>query len=421
MNAPTPIPSPDFRPLTPEERERSARVSAVKGHAARAAIGARQAHQLWPDAGDTPALPVLTPLAEPEPAADPVDGAKLLDTITAVVERHLALPALSAATLALWALHAWAPQAHTISPRLAIVSPEAHAGKTTALRVLAQLTPRPLLTVHARAAPLLRTIDFTRPTLLLDDAERWLLANRVLRAAIAGGHARDARMLKESLTPFELPAHSCFSPCTIAATGRLPPDLAKRSIEIQLMPMLPNERRIRIDKPASQIEDIRAQCVRWSRDHFNALANAEPELPRTMSYASRDLWRPLLAIAGIARGDWLERAYKAALALSANADARSLNAELLHDIREALGENDRIATKDLLAQLTRDPERPWHRMARGRPLDAYELGRRLAAFYIHSRQIRFADGAARGYFARDFEDSFARYLGPRVYTPYEGM
>jgi hypothetical protein len=33
----------------------------------------------------------------------------------------------------------------------------------------------------------------------------------------------------------------------------------------------------------------------------------------------------------------------------------------------------------------------------------------------------FADAIDRGYLAGDFADAFARYLGPRVYTPYEDM
>jgi len=50
-----------------------------------------------------------------------------------------------------------------------------------------------------------------------------------------------------------------------------------------------------------------------------------------------------------------------------------------------------------------------------------ELAQRLAPFHIRPRIMRFADGVARGYLKASFEDTFARYLDPRVYTPYEGM
>lgn len=429
MSQPTkpdePPAAPIFRSLTPKQRERNARVNAVMAYAARAAIAARQAHQLWPDAADThnPAMPIPTPLAEPRPARAPVDGATLLDDMTAHIERHLALPALSAATLVLWALHTWSAPAHTVSPRLAFVSPEPHAGKTTALRLLAQLTPRPLIAAHARAAPLLVMIDFMRPTLLLDDAERWPFANRVLRAVIAAGHARDARMIRESNTPFELPAHSCYCPCAIALTGRVSDDLARRSIQISLTPMLPGEQRARLKPavPSTECEEMRAKCVRWSRDHFAALAGADPDMPSDLSPGARDLWRPLFAIADVAGGDWPDQARNAALTLSAGTEARSLSAELLHDIREAFADCDRLSTEALLNLLTRNAERPWQRMARGRPLNAHELARRLAAFHIRPRTMRFADGIVRGYFVSDFADAFARYLGPRVHTALEIM
>ena len=420
---PSPVPfTPTFRPLTPEERERNARQSALRAHAARAAIAARQAHQLWPDTGDKrdPAMPVLTPLAEPQPASEPVDGHTLLTDIAKLIDRYLYLPEHGSTLMALWALHAWVPGAGLLSPRLALISPEPQAGKTTALRVLAALTPRPLLTVHARTAPLIRTIDFLKPTLLFDDAERSVWPNRVLRSVLVAGHARDAKILRESRSPFELPALSCFAPCAFSVTGRIPSDIARRAIILNLRPALGSEQRPPFHPDNAEAQTLVRDAVRWARDNGDALGANQPDvghLPRSQ----REVWRPLLAFAHAAGGDWIARAETAALAIATQSDARSLNIELLEDIRSAFDDAERLSTDDLLTRLKQDVERPWARMANGRPLNAYDLSKRLVQFNIRPRTMRFADGIVRGYLASNFADAFARYLGPRVYTAWEDL
>ena len=393
--------------------------------AARAVIAERQARQLWPEraprADDDPPLPIRTPLAEPEPWPEPVDAAALLTDIAALLDRHLYLPEHGATLLALWALHTWAPAAGAISPRLALTSPAAQSGKTTTLRLLAALTPRPLLAVHARAMALICTIDFLRPTLLFDDAERWVWPNRLLRTALAAGHTPDAKILRESNNKFELPAISCFAPCAFTTTGRIPADVARRAIPLPLRPAMATEQRPHFNPDASACEKLIAQAVRWSRDTADALCEAQPDaghLPRSQ----RDLWRPLLAIANIAGDEWTSRADSAARALAAHGDTRSLNIDLLEDIRAAFGrEFDRLSSNDLIKMLTANLERPWKHMASGRPLSPRDLARMLGDFGIRPRNVRFADGIDRGYLARDFGDTFARYLGPRVYTAYEDM
>ncbi|MBI1211276.1 MAG: DUF3631 domain-containing protein [Alphaproteobacteria bacterium] len=418
-------PASGFRPLTPEERRRQARRSAAMAEAARASIAERQARQLWPERNsrgpDDPPPVVRTPLAEPDAWPDPVDGAALLANIASLIDSYLYLPEHGATLMALWSLHAWVPAAGALSPRLALTSPEAQSGKSTALRLLSALTPRPLLAVHARAMPLMRVIDFLSPTLLFDDAERWVWPNRVLRSALAAGHVPDAKVLRDSRNPFELPALSCFAPCAFTTTGRIPSDVARCSIPLGLRPAVGGEQRPRFDRDASDAEALAAQAVRWSRNHADELCTAQPDIDR-LPRNRCELWRPLLAVAEAAGGDWRERAEAAAASLPAHGDARSLNLDLLDDIRAAFGRAfDRLSTNDLITVLTQNLERPWKRMPGGRALSPRELARMLAPFGIRPRNVRFADGIERGYLARDFADAFARYLGARVYTPCEDM
>jgi hypothetical protein len=246
--------------------------------------------------------------------------------------------------------------------------------------------------------------------------------NRVLRSVVVAGHARDAKILRESKNPFELPALSCFAPCAFTVTGRVPADIARRTIALTLRPALGMEQRPAFDPECTEADALASQAVRWSRDSAEALAHAQADvthLPRSQ----RELWRPLLGLAHAAGGEWVERARAAALALATQSDTRSLNIDLLEDIRTAFIESevDRLSTDDLLTLLKRNAEHPWARMANGRPLNAIDLAGRLAPFGIRPRNIRFADGIARGYVTSDFGDVFARYLGPRIHTMCEGL
>jgi hypothetical protein len=78
---------------------------------------------------------------DPEPWPEPVDGAQLLDAMTAIHRRHLALPLYAAEAVALWELFAHTHDAHQHSPRLAFISPVPECGKTTALDMLSEVDP----------------------------------------------------------------------------------------------------------------------------------------------------------------------------------------------------------------------------------------------------------------------------------------
>jgi hypothetical protein len=106
-----------------------------------------------------------------DPWHDPVDGAELLDDITRTILRYLALPETTAQTVAVWAVHTHCYDAFTISPRLAITSPEKGCGKTTLLDVLSCMVARPLPACNAKVAAIFRVVEMTKPTLLMDEAD----------------------------------------------------------------------------------------------------------------------------------------------------------------------------------------------------------------------------------------------------------
>jgi putative DNA primase/helicase len=108
-----------------------------------------------------------------DPWHDSVDGAELLDDITRTILPYLALPETTAQTVAVWAVHTHCYDAFTISPRLAITSPEKGCGKTTLLDVLSCMVARPLPVCNAKVAAIFRVVEMTKPTLLMDEADTY--------------------------------------------------------------------------------------------------------------------------------------------------------------------------------------------------------------------------------------------------------
>src|SRR5690606_6438562 len=130
-----------------------------------------------------------------------------------------------------------------------------------------------------------------------------------------------------------------------------------------------------------------------------------------------DNWRPLIAIADAAGGDWPERARRAARILSGAADPADdpPAIQLLGDLRalfEARGV-DRLASAEIVESLAKMEDRPWPEWKAGRPITVRQLARLLAPFGVRPKQMRDDGGSGpkvRGYLLDDLQDAFSRYL-----------
>src|SRR5450759_2306063 len=112
-----------------------------------------------------------------EPWSELVDGANLLNSLTAAIRQYVVLDDGAAEAVALWVLHTHALEAFLISPRLAITSVVMRCGKTTLVDVLSRLVRSPLTTVNATAAAIFRLVHAYQPTLLIDEADTFLTKN----------------------------------------------------------------------------------------------------------------------------------------------------------------------------------------------------------------------------------------------------
>ena len=363
----------------------------------------------------------------------PVDGDALLEDIVAQIERHVRLPREAAIGVALWVMHAHCFDAFPISPRLGIVSPEKRCGKTTLLGVIEALVPRPLSASNVTVAAVFRTIEAHRPTLLIDEADTFLGDNEELRGIINSGHNRTGTVIRLVGDDHEPRAFSTFCPTAIAAIGSLPGTIDDRSIKIPLRRRLPSELivRFRSDR-VDHLHELARQAARWTDDHKYALCAGDPDTPQSLHDRAADNWRPLLAIADLAGGDWPQTARAAAVALSEHGteqDEQSRGVMLLGDIlrvfddraRNGGSDSGRVSSTGLVDALVALADRPWATWSRGRPITAAAVARLLRTFGIASNTIKLSDGKQpNGYKRSQFDDAFARYLPQALDSSVQG-
>ena len=355
-------------------------------------------------------------LEDPEPWPDPVDGAGLLSEIVATLRRYAVLPEGAAEAVALWVVFAHAHDAFLVAPILALTSPEKRCGKTTVLILAAELTPRPLRTANVTAAVVFRAIDKFHPTLVIDEADTFLRDNEDLRGILNSSHTRrSAAILRCDGDDHDVRQFSTWAPIVIALIGALPSTLEDRAINISMRRKSPGEtvERFRIDR-TDGLRQVRQKAARWVADNLASLKSADPSVPDAIqSDRARDNWRPLLAIADAAGGEWPARAREVAAAMSGGEpQAESNKVLLLQDLRDLFDSRnvDQLLTDDILGYLKTRDDRPWSEYRDGRPITAPQMSQLLKPFGIKPRQIRIGAANKRGCRLADCSDAFARYL-----------
>jgi hypothetical protein len=200
----------------------------------------------------------------------------------------------------------------------------------------------------------------------------------------------------------------------IALIGALPDTLHDRAVTVDLKRRLPSEKvePFRPDR-ADHLGVLARKAARWAKDNADRIGAADPAMPAGIINRAADNWRPLLAIADEAGGEWPERARKAAEAahIAAADDAESRLELLLGDIRDALRDKAEMPSADLVKALVELEGRPWAELGKSRkPLTQNGLARRLRPLGIAPQKIGPEKGRVSGYVCAHFEEAFGRYL-----------
>ena len=364
------------------------------------------------EADDTPPL-----VEEVRPWVQRVNGAELLAEIQANLLRHMVLPDGAAQVLPIWIMGTYCFDAFRLWPKLLLTSPEKRCGKSTLLGgLLAPMVHRGLVASSISPAAVYRVIEAWTPTLLLDEADRFLMNNDELNGVINSGHTKSGAFVIRTVGDDHEPKRfSTWAPMTIAMIKLPQSTLIDRSIVVRLRRRLPGEQ---VEKLPLTFEDacldLRRKAKRWGDDHMTALRWAEPQLPKSGNDRALDNWSPWFAIAEAAGGVWPRAVQEAFGHLNDDEDDEAIGPMVLADIRDAFSSCERMHSADLVAYLVALEERPWSEWRHGKPLTTTGLSRLLKPFRIKSKQLWIAGTNLHGYERKDFTDVFARYLPPET-------
>jgi hypothetical protein len=302
-------------------------------------------------------------------------------------------------------------------------------------------------------------IELWHPSMLLDEANNWLFdggsgaaeGKGDLMALIDAGHERG--VVVPRLMPsgngngaWEPHGFDIFGPLVLALIGRLPEQVASRSIEIACTRRTADQKvaPLYARRPPPELHDIARKWARWGADHLDLLREWEPDIPSEISNRTADNWEPLLAIAEVieaeavgpssSRPDYPALMREAAIAAGKSNKATRMNSNirltLLADLRDlfdsewAFEQNPKnprplfkeaaslaLFSEDIVTALAELEDRPWAEWGRAlKPISKVQLARQLAPLKIAPNTVRRGRDTNKGYVRDQFEKAWKTYL-----------
>jgi putative DNA primase/helicase len=416
--------------------------------AARASLGTSPSH--------TPSKPLV--LTEIDPWPQTVDGVELLGDVIDAFGRHVVMGDREKLTASLWALHCHVLEATSITPRLAATSVFPESGKTTFLKVLRFLIPRPLHLVALKGPTLFRTIEYWHPSMLLDECNNWLFnatggggddTKGDIMSIIDAGHERGVivpRLVPSANGSGDWVPHGfdVYGPLVLALIGRLPEQIDSRSIEIAFVRRTANQAitPLHTRRPPPELGELARKAARWGADHVDLLKEWEPEIPDEIGNRVADNWEIMLSIAEVveeeatrsanSRPDYPQLTREAAIAAGRTSKANRVHSntrltlladlQMLFDTEWALDQKRTsplfeditavvLFSEAIVEDLAKLEERPWAEWGRAKkPLSKVQLARLLAPLRIRPRNVLRDQVQRKGYEREAFEKAWETYL-----------
>jgi hypothetical protein len=386
---------------------------------------------------DLPGKPLTFDTIEPWP--DPVGGAALLTELSDAIGAYVVMDEHQRDAVALWAAFAHAHDLRDFAPLLLAKSAIKRSGKSRLAEIMERLAPRPLYLAGLTTAFIERAIEDHRPTLIIDEADRIRKGDQALAERIDAQFNRSfrraiAKVGKNVPLPgggYEPRVFSTWAATFIAGIGKQADTAEDRAVIVALKRKLSSEKVKSLRaQDGEELIVLARKIVRFVADNEGQLRTHVPAALDVDNDRAKDVWEPLLVIAETAGGDWPARARAAGQALSGETEEEEeeFGIRLLSDIRDLFlsefpdgypeheGRPDngpRLASADIVKKLLALEDRPYGALGKmQRPLTQHGLGRTLKDFKIRPNTVRPINSAkvARGYYQRQFEDVFARYL-----------
>jgi hypothetical protein len=353
-----------------------------------------------------------------EPWDEPVATRELLDVAMAQFAKYIIIhDKVVAPIVPVWIAFAWIHDIAAFSPILVFQGADTGMGKSNASEAVKLLSPRGYMLAKPTGPSLYRLVDYMRPTLFIDDADKLLAEDRDLATIIRSSWKRGVyvpRVVKGTVYLFDAFGPRCLNGIDLLA--HLDAATRTRCITIRMLPKLENET-VASMRYAGEDENfviLRRKFLRWATDNMAALKTARPRMPEGFFSRLEENYHLLFAIADLAGGDWPKKIRAAAVKLSQERDTPSLGKRLLA-IFFALfvRHGSQITSKQAEALVPVEDDEFADYRSSGRPITRFQIAALLRPYQVYPGLIHPRGGhtADRGWNATSFTTVFKHYLG----------
>lgn len=387
---------------------------------------------------------------DPEPWAEPVEIIDVIRELEELMRSVIYAPKEQCAAFAYFTLSTWFVNYCAYVPYGLITSATKGCGKTALLILFSKVVARPFVCVDPSASIVYRIIEKCGPTLLLDEADTYLMKEDGLKGILNAGNTRETSVIARCAPKtFEPQYFRCFGPkifAGIRAEG-VGAALASRCIIFRLQKKGRNEKRTPVgDIAPERIEMLRRKMARLAEDYGERLRADRNPLPFPDSLDDdrvRNNWQTLLRLARFVGEGEMQRLIKVALVMSGEKGEASRDERLLSNVREIVqraqrgGQNgyplenwpfakvqrvsiahdskrgDYMTAEDISNALNDNLEWDWRMESFGRGITPEKVGRALGAFSksvpiraLNNKRAYILDGEG------GLMQAFSRYLPP---------
>jgi hypothetical protein len=163
--------------------------------------------------------------------------ADTLDALEVLLRRLIWLPnASDYPVLVIWALYTHVFDKFMHAPRLALHSPVPGCGKTNLLGILSDIVRDGFMVLIPSPSAIFRKMHAHTPTMLFDEADKYLYSNNDVLAVLNAGHNRkSAKVVRVMGEDMHVEEYNVFGPMAFALKAKdLAADLADRSLRVNM-------------------------------------------------------------------------------------------------------------------------------------------------------------------------------------------
>ena len=315
--------------------------------------------------------------------------------------------------LAVWIIGTYFIDQMDIFPFVLISSPEPQCGKSTALRMLSAFVKNARSASRITPAAIYRVIERDQPTLLLDEADRFVRNNPELIGILNAGHARfDAFVIinkKQSDGNWEPTDFPVWCAKAIAGIGDQDDTITGRSLVIRLRRKLVTEKITRTSYDYPQTHQSTREMIEVWADSTE-LSNFEPLELSGKTDRGTDNWIAMGQIARAMGNGWPDRLSKSFQTIEMNHPKTTddIKVELISDLREILLSypGKEIQSSELLNCLVSKEDSDWFVHNHGRPITQRWVAKVLTGYGV--RPIKRSKYNV--YVIVELQSVFERYL-----------